>query len=96
MNSPAAAPALKLAELAERIDAHLRRLEADKDVNVNPRAPKLKMLYSAAAEPAGRFVAIRYVSYQGFMNVSKADALAYLAALDGGFVGRHFEALAIA
>lgn len=45
------------------------------------------------AYQAGRYVGVCYISFQGASNLSKADAEKYLAWLDAGNVGRHYEAL---
>jgi hypothetical protein len=91
---------VKLQEIAERISAHLARFEADKNINA-PRAhennrgqvSRLPPYYHASAYASGRYVGIRYVSYQGVTHVSKDDAARYLRMLDDGYVGTHFEAL---
>jgi hypothetical protein len=86
---------MKLQEIAARISAHLKRFEADK-TTVNAARPGhegTRPYYCPYATVAGRYVAIVYASYQGHSNVPKADAERYLAMLDDGFVGRHFEAL---
>jgi hypothetical protein len=85
-------------EIAAKIDAHLRRFEADPEVNrYGPDAPvaqqKLKRFWNAHAWDNGRYVRVLYISYQGSTALPKADAERYLAKLDAGFVGRHFEAL---
>lgn len=86
---------MTLKEIAEKISAHLARWE--RDPKVNPRDPYTTMkpgmvhLYSSGAFPAGNRVAIRYVSYQHLSKLKKADAEAYLAWIDAGNIGRHYE-----
>lgn len=82
-----------LTEIAARIDTHLKRFEADP--KINKRDPKYggRTYYYAGASRAGRFVRVWYITYQGGDDLKRTDAERYLAMLDGGFVGRHFEAL---
>jgi len=47
----------------------------------------------AGASASGRFVYVRYISFQGSSHLSRDQAEAYLAYLDSGKTGRHFEAL---
>lgn len=80
-----------LAAIAERIAAHLRRFEADPVVNTPREGRRIKLYYSPSAFARGSRVGISYVSFQSETCVTKADALAYLAWLDAGNVGRHWE-----
>jgi hypothetical protein len=89
---------MKLIEIADRISAHLARFEADPIINAP--APSrmgssegLKKYWHSRARQAGAYVGIVYIAYQGASNISKAEALRYLAWLDAGNVGRHYEAL---
>lgn len=84
---------MKLKEIASRINAHLKRIEADPKLNPYDRPGGCRPYYMAGAWAAGRWVGVKYVSYQGFRNLSKADAERYLDWLDAGNVGRHYEAL---
>lgn len=81
---------LTLTEIAARIARHLRRIEADR--KANPRggdhAPDF---YCAGASRPGAYVSVWYVSFQGGTNLTRAEALHYLRALDAGYVGRHYE-----
>lgn len=83
---------LTLTEIASRINHHLRRFEADPAIN-SYRLRSGKPYYRAGAYRAGRRVGVRYISYQGSSNLTREQAERYLKKLDGGFVGRHFEAL---
>lgn len=86
---------MKLKELAARISAHLRRFEADrKKINAphDGREGGLRPYYHAEASVAGSYVSVIYISYQHGSHLTKAQAERYLAWLDAGNVGRHFEA----
>lgn len=85
-------PEVKLKDLAERIAAHLKRFEADPLLS-RRKDKKTARFWSTSCVVNGRFVSVSYISYQGSSNMSKAEAQAYLAKLDAGYVGRHFEAL---
>jgi hypothetical protein len=73
---------MKVKEVAEKIDAHLRRLEAVQED---------KRFFHASVRSIGGKVAITYVSYQGTGKLSLAHAKAYLEDLDGGFTDMHFR-----
>lgn len=83
--------------IAQRIAAHLRRFEADPKIN-REREGRGKPYYNAGAGAAAgaRRITVVYVSYQGASRLTRAHAELYLAWLDAGNVGRHFEALRIA
>ena len=85
---------LKLGEVAAQILLHLKRLEADKEWNA-PTAERggRHKFWSVKCYQAGARVFVTYVSYQGASSLKKDDAIRYLAALDGGFKGKHWEAL---
>jgi hypothetical protein len=72
---------LRMKELAAKIDAYLKRFEAEK---------KMK-LYMAGAVQSGRFVYVRYVSYQGVGHLSREQAEKYLAFLEQGGIGQHYR-----
>lgn len=82
----------KLREIAARISAHLKRFEADKTINaVDPsRKMAIPPYHQAGAVASGRWVYVRYVSFQGNANLSRSDAERYLAWLDAGNVGTHY------
>lgn len=84
------APVPKLDEVASRIRAHLKQLENDEAWNVTKDGRR--RMWQAYATRAGSRVACTYVSYQGTTNLTRDEAMRYLAALDCGFKGRHFEA----
>lgn len=83
---------LKLTEIADRIGAHLRRFETDPTINV-ARNGLLKPFYMAGAWAAGSRVFVRYVSFQGASSLTKTQAGLYLARLDAGHVGKHWDVI---
>jgi len=80
----------KLTEVAQRIDAHLRRLEHDPKTN-----PKngygTHRFWNASASAEDSRVLIIYLSYRGNSLLWPNEALAYLNALDGGYAKEHFR-----
>lgn len=82
---------MKLTEIANRISVHLARFEADKKINklTNGTSP----YYHSHAYRGGKFVCVRYVLYQCTSSLTREQALAYLAWLDDGNVGKHFKFL---
>ena len=86
---------LMVREIAERINAHLRRCEADPKINTKTRE-RTSRYWNSGAGASGRFVRIVYVRYQGSVAVPKADAICYLRWLDAGNEGQHYRALAAA
>lgn len=84
---------MKLADIAARILTHLKRFESDPaiaDVITTSGKPITKF-YKVNAWASGRYVGVRYVSFHPESNLTKQEALAYLAWLDAGNVGRHYE-----
>lgn len=86
-------PPPKLAEIAARIAAHLRRFEASPVHNPwdNGKVNGTRLYYGATAWVMGARVAVRYVAYQGTEKIRREEALGYLAWLDAGGVGQHWE-----
>jgi len=89
-------PPGSLRDLAARISAHLKRFEADVrpgGINwwIDGKVGGLKHYYGVGAGASGRYVGVTYVRYQGSTFLTKAEAERYVAALDEGYVGRHFE-----
>lgn len=80
-----------LQQIADRIKAHLARIEADAELNKSSDGKTL--LYKAFASTSGTRMFCTYKSFQGSSSITKAEALRYLDKLDAGFVGRHWEAL---
>ena len=82
---------MRLREIAAKIDAHLKRFEADARIN-RPRAgTTLTPYWQAGAWHSGRWVHIIYVSYQGVRTLSRVQAEKYLAWLEQGGIGRHWR-----
>jgi len=80
-----------LQEIADRIREHLQRFENDPAINTPvTEGGSTRRYYNAYAYPSGRYVTVRYVSYQGDNHLTKDQAIAYLAWLDAGNVGKHF------
>ncbi len=83
----------KLAEIAARISVHLKRFECDPVINVRMSEGGTIPYNLARAYAIGSRVMVVYVNYQGWSELSKSDVLTYLAWLDAGGVGRHYESL---
>lgn len=84
---------MKLSEIAARIDDNLKRFEADPEINRPAGFSRMKPYFGSRAGATGRYVFVIYIDYQRHNNLSKSDALKYLAWLDAGNVGKHWEAL---
>ena len=86
-----------LTETGERINAHLKRFEADKEINTTRKFGLSSMAthiyYNAWAGRTGRFVGVRYIIYQDGDSLTRAEAERYLAWLDAGNVGTHWQSL---
>jgi hypothetical protein len=82
---------MKNADIAARILSHLKRFESDPVINVRQR--NLLPYWNSSASESGRYVYVQYIGYQGQSHLTKAQALVYLAWLDAGNVGRHYQAL---
>jgi hypothetical protein len=83
---------MKLAEIAQRIDAHLRRFEHDKSINkdISKEGTGLHLYYDAGAGASGRFVHVTYVRYREPNHLTREQATAYLDWLDAGNIGTHY------
>lgn len=84
---------MKLDEIAEKIQTHLKRFESDSVINAVLEGLKVRPYYSPTAYRAGSYVKVVYVSYHSGTALSKADAEEYLKWLDAGNIGKHFTAL---
>lgn len=82
-------PKVKFQEIAARINVHLKRFESDPAINQGEGGQPY--FNASAGYFGGRYMYVIYVSYQGRSTLSRADALAYLAWLDAGNVGKHFK-----
>lgn len=87
---------MKLKEIASRINAHLRRMEADPKINKVSKhgGMRLQRYWQAGAGDSGNRIFVTYVSYQGQNSLTKAEAMSYLEWLDAGNSGKHWTALA--
>ena len=82
---------MKLQEIADRIYAHLKRFEADRKINKTDTKYKTSPYYCVNAFRSGSRICVSYVTYQGGTMMKKAEALEYLAWLDAGNVGTHYD-----
>jgi hypothetical protein len=87
---------MKLREIADRINEHLHRFDADPALNQPKEGSNIPPYYCAYAGVAGSYVRVTYVSFQGGTNLRKSDAEEYLRWLDAGNVGKHYKALSFA
>ena len=78
-----------LTELAHKISAHLKRFEADPQINAPHKEQGIRPYFHAGAMKNGRWVAVVYVSFQGWTNLTRQHAERYLAWLDAGNIGKH-------
>jgi hypothetical protein len=78
-----------LNEIADRITAHLVRIERTPSLNLRPDGTA--RLLHARAHRAGTHVRVTYVDYQGSAALTREEAEAYLGGLDKGRVGTHVE-----
>lgn len=91
---------MKLAAIAARLQDHLSRFEGDAAIATSSYLDargvlrRLTRYFNACAYVAGSRIAVVYISYQGRSTLTRSEALAYLAWLDAGNVGSHYEALA--
>jgi hypothetical protein len=83
--------AKRLEEIATGIHKHLRRLEADR--KTNPIDPKYQTsrFYGAGASAVASGVSVLYIAYQGSSVLDMEVAAGYLAWLDEGNVGYHYD-----
>jgi hypothetical protein len=83
---------IKLTEIAARINAHLKRFERDPTINAPSKVYHTKPYYCARSWQAGTRVCVQYVSFQYTSKLKRDNALAYLAWLDAGGIGTHWQA----
>jgi hypothetical protein len=76
--------------LAMAINGYLEEFEAMG--KLRGKAAPVKF-YNASARGSGVYVYVTYISYQGSHTLNQVEAERYLAWLDAGNIGRHFEAL---
>ena len=91
-------------ELGQKINRHLKRIEGDPKLNPGKRFDKekdawipdemgVRDYYGANARGDRHRVRISYIAYQAASFLPIEDAQKYLAWLDAGNVGSHYEAL---
>jgi hypothetical protein len=82
---------MTLTEVAAKIDAYLKKFEADPKINVKLDSRTISPYWQAGAYQVGRFVGIIYVRFQGSFHLKRDEAEKYLAWLDAGNVGKHLR-----
>lgn len=80
---------MKLNDIALRLTAHLKRIEADPALNKARPVSGFRMLYDATVRNAGSCLMVTYATNVEH-RLTKTEALAYLAWLDAGNVGTHY------
>lgn len=84
---------MTLRQIADRLWEHLQRMErADDERRAESMRLKVRhasTYWNSSAIIAGRFIDVRYISYQQEDRLTKDDALAYLAWLDAGNSGQY-------
>lgn len=79
---------MKLGQLAGEIATYLQKFEHDPTVNTRNKYGTMPY-YNTHAWVAGRYVQLRYISYQHTYSLEKRDAIKYLEWLRAGNIGRH-------
>ena len=88
---------MKLAEIAARIDKHLDRFANDPEISSREWTDskgvvrRNTLFWHPCAFRAGSYVHVKYVRYQSSSSLRRYEALAYLAWLDAGNIGTHYE-----
>lgn len=83
---------LSAALIGQRINKHLKRMEADPEINPVDPKHQTRPFSMASAHGHGSSVRICYVSYHGGQSLTKRDAAHYLGMLESGFTGTHWDA----
>lgn len=81
---------MTLAEVAYRIQVHLRHMAADPKLNAVDSYGQRPFHFPYASKKGSR-IEVSYVSYHVSFKLSKDDAETYLAWLDAGNRGCHYE-----
>ena len=85
---------MKLKDIAERIDEYLKKFELDPTL-AKKKLPEMShaitRFYNPSAHRVGRYVGVKYLSFQAQFNLNREEAERYLAWLDDGNKGKHFE-----
>jgi hypothetical protein len=90
---------MKTTEIAASISKYIDRFGSDPKIarktwtDGNGVDRELSLYWHGHAWRGGSRVMVRYVSYQSASSLTKEEAEQYLAWLDAGNVGRHYEAL---
>lgn len=82
----------KLKDIAAKIDAHLKRMEADPAINRPEVVGRRSPFYRSAACVRGTYVKVTYFDHIESEMLDRGEALRYLAWLDAGNNGKHFDA----
>jgi hypothetical protein len=82
---------VKAAEVALAINAHLKRIEHDPEINRRDALGGHPFLHAEAIHAGSRSVYVRYAVHRGGFKLWKKEAVAYLEWLDAGNVGTHLE-----
>lgn len=77
--------------LASRITQHLRRFEADHEINEPDPKYRTVPYYYAGAYRVGRYIRVVYISYQSKNTLTFDTAEKYADWLDAGNVGKHWN-----
>ena len=81
---------MKMKELGDRIEAHLKRFESDPAINVVNLESRSRDYYYAYTVSGRKYIRIRYILYHPEYTLTREEAEAYLAWLDAGNVGQHY------
>lgn len=90
---------MTVTEIAQAIHRHLSRFAADPKIasskwtDTKGVEREISLYWHPNCSRGGACVMVRYVSYQFTSSLTKAEAEKYLAWLDAGNIGRHYEAL---
>lgn len=86
---------MTLKEIATRIDAHLKRFEADPKINKEGEGTSGYRPYRRAGAwyAGGGWINVMYEPYQLIRSLRRIDAVCYLAWLNRGNIGTHRQAL---
>ena len=81
----------RLADIAEEINAHLKRFEGSPQINVDTGAGRPYYHAHAYAGKSDHYVRIQYRSYQLMHRLRRPQAEQYLQWLNEGNVGTHSD-----
>lgn len=84
---------MKLKEIATEINGYLKKFEADPAINRRKTGNvNIPPYFRACSWHSGRYVGVRYVSFQGTTYLSRQSAEQFLAWLRQGGIGTHYKA----